>query len=303
MAPKSIPFNCYVIMPFAKDYAAIYADAIRPAVEEVSAARGEDWLCVRSDDARVSGSITKEIVTSLHMAELVIADLSGNNPNVFYELGVAHSAGRRTIMLAQNVAALPFDISSYRVIEYEASPQGLRRLHGVLVNAIQDAIDHDKQTNPVLDYAPVRHSDLILYLHDVQKLERRAAKEVWLIEPSLDTDLKLFDDIIRANLQRGLKYRYLVPDEASVRRQWQRFVAALACDEATEGLLEARFVEKHLIESEVVIYDAYSDREDVLLMSPRETPHVFWYRVGPRRGEDIRDRYEALWDRASKTTD
>jgi hypothetical protein len=250
----------------------------------------------------VSGSITKEIVTSLHTAELVIADLSGNNPNVFYELGVAHSAGRRTIMLTQNVAVLPFDISSYRVIEYEVSPPGLRRLRGVLVNAIQDALNEEQQTNPVLDYAPVRHSDLILYYQDVQRLERRATREVWLIEPSLDTDLKLFDDIISANLKRGLRYRYLVPEEASVRRQWQRFVAALACDDAAAGLLEARFIDRHLIESEVVIYDAYSDREDVLLMSPRETANVFWYRVGQRRGEDIRDRYEALWDRASQAS-
>jgi hypothetical protein len=302
MATKVNARRCYVIMPFAESYAATYADAIRPALREVEAARGECWTCDRSDDSRLTGSITREIVTSLHTADLVVADLTGNNPNVFYELGVAHSAGRRTIMLAQDVAALPFDISSYRVIQYEASAEGLRKLRGLLVNSIQDALEHGEQTNPVLDNAPVRHSDLILNLRDVEAMERRATKEVWLIEPSLDTDLKLFGEIIKGNLQRGLRYRYLVPDELSVRRQWQRFVAVLGYAEAEERL-QARFVDRYLIESEVVIYDAYSEREDVLLMSPRETQHVFWYRVGQRRGEDIRDRYEALWDRASKTTE
>ena len=88
---------CYVIMPFQERYVLTYKEAIRPAINKVACDRKEEWSCLRSDDIHVPGSITKEIVTSLHTADLVIADLTGYNPNVFYELGVVHSAGRPTI--------------------------------------------------------------------------------------------------------------------------------------------------------------------------------------------------------------
>jgi hypothetical protein len=165
-----------------------------------------------------------------------------------------------------------------------------------------DALTHGQHlTNPVLDYAPIRHAQIILSLDEVKQLESKVANEVWLIEPSLDTDLKMFGEIIRRNLiERGIKYRYLIPRTRGVIRQWERFVHELGYDPKNHHTLEVRTIEPHVIESEVVIYNPYSQQEDVLIMSPREQDFVFWYRVGKTRGECIRDRYEVLWESESK---
>jgi hypothetical protein len=299
------PRTCYVIMPFQERYTATYKEAIRPAVEMVARERGEPWKCLRSDDIHVPGSITKEIVTSLHTADFVIADLTGHNPNVFYELGVVHSAGRPTIMITQQIQELPFDINTYRVHPYEASRDGLRRLSEYLRATILDALSPGRtMTNPVLDFAPVRHAHIILLLDDVKQLEQRVASEVWVIEPSLDTDLKILDEVIKYNLlERGIKYRYLVPRTRGIIRQWERFVRELGYDGGNHRGLEVRTVEPYVIESEVVIYDPYARQEDVLIMSSREQEFVFWYRVGKTRGEGIRDRYDVLWETESKRID
>lgn len=292
--------TCYVIMPFQEKYILTYKEAIRPAIDKVACDRGEEWKCFRSDEIHVPGSITKEIVTSLHTADLVIADLTSHNPNVFYELGVVHSAGLPAIMITQQIDELPFDINTYRVHPYTASEEGRSKLCNYLYVSIQDALSPDKQfTNPVLDFAPVRHAHIILRLDQVKQLETRVKNEVWVIEPTLDTDLKIFADIIKRNmLERNIKYRYLVPRSASVNRQLERFVNELGIGRDSRNL-EVKIVEPHMIESEVVIYDPYTPQEDVLIMSPREQEFVFWYRVGKTRGETIRDRYEVLWENES----
>ncbi len=296
---------CYVIMSFQQKYILTYEKAIRPAVRDAARDRQEEWSCLRSDEIRVPGSITKEIVTSLHTADLVIADLTGHNPNVFYELGVVHSAGRPTIMITQQIQELPFDINTYRVHEYTPSDDGLSKLHDFLYSTILDVWDHRKSlTNPVLDFAPVRHAHIILGLEEVIQLETQVANEVWIIEPSFDTDLKILGEIIRHNLiERKIKYRYLVPRTRGILRQWERFVNEFKTDQEDNYSLEVRTVDEHVIESEVVIYDPFSPREDVLIMSPREQESVFWYRVGKTRGEVIRDRFAALWENESKPVD
>ncbi|MGH9424655.1 MAG: hypothetical protein ACRD3J_32070 [Thermoanaerobaculia bacterium] len=289
-------------MPFNERYTATYTAAIRPAIQKIAERRSEQWECLRSDDIRVPGSITKEIVTSLHTADLVIADLTGHNPNVFYELGVAHSAGRATVMITQTIEELPFDINTYRVHPYTVSPDGLRALSDHLSVTVLDLLGADKRlTNPVLDFAPVRHAHLILSLDDIRELESRVSHEVWLIEPSLDTDLSILAEIVKHNLrERGIKYRYLLPRSRGILRQWERLIGELGYNHESHEGLQARTVEPHIIESEVVIYDPYGKQEDVLIMSPREQEFVFWYRVGRTRGESMRDRYETLWETESE---
>ena len=183
----------------------------------------------------------------------------------------------------------------YRVIFYKASD--MDKLCEDLTRTILDALSHGKNvTNPVLDFAPIHLANVILGLEDVKQRESKVASEVWLIKPSLDTDLQLFNKIIRYNLlERKITYRYLIPREDEVITQWQRFVRDLRLDPKQQGTLEVRTLESYFIESEVVIYDPYSAQEEVLIMSPREREHVFWYSVGKTRGERIRKRYEALW--------
>lgn len=293
---------CYVIMPFNARCDPAYRDGIQPALKAVAAQLEEGWECRRADDVRMPGCITKEIVTSLHTADLVVADLTGHNPNVFYELAVAHSNGRPTVMIAQSAKDIPFDIKTYRVLMYTPSAEGLSKLRDDLTKCVLDLLLNRERRvmSPVLDFAPVPYAHLLLNLAEVRTMEGRVTHEVWLIEPSLDADLKILAETAKHNLrERNIRYRYLLPDSPNIAIQWSRFVDELGYGSEPPPALKARTVKAHLIESEVVIYDPYSEREDVLIMSPREQDSVFWYRVGRTRGESIRNRYELLWKEES----
>ena len=71
----------------------------------------------RSDKDPTPGQVTVQIIRSLTSAAVVIADLTGRNPNVYYELGVAHSFGIPVVILVDTAASLSFDTSTERVIE------------------------------------------------------------------------------------------------------------------------------------------------------------------------------------------
>ncbi|RRD07380.1 hypothetical protein EII34_02550 [Arachnia propionica] len=61
-------------------------------------------------------------------SRFVLADLTGKNPNVFYETGIAHSVGRRTILITQSMADVPFDLQGLRVLHYLDNEEGRHRL-------------------------------------------------------------------------------------------------------------------------------------------------------------------------------
>ena len=125
MADKS----CFVIMPFRTKTAAdrklqtMYELAIKPAAEL------EGFDCVRSDEIPEAGLVTEHIVKSTYGADVVIADLTNNNPNVMYELGLAHAFAKPVIMLVQEIDQTPFDLQTYRLVEYHTDLGG-ERPHG-----------------------------------------------------------------------------------------------------------------------------------------------------------------------------
>ncbi|MDX9954940.1 MAG: hypothetical protein RBT75_12625 [Anaerolineae bacterium] len=143
------PF-CFVIMPFNDELSQVYEDAIKPAVEQAG------LKCVRVDEIPGSGNIVRRIVESVHEARIIIADLTGKNANVFYELGMAHALGNNVIVLAQNIKEdVPFDVHTYKVIEYKRAWGEDRRLREKLVQAIQTLDEWGAHpSNPVQDFLP-----------------------------------------------------------------------------------------------------------------------------------------------------
>lgn len=89
----------------------IFSFVVEPIVKEFN------LIPTRSDRDPTPGQITAQIIRSLTAARLVIADLTGRNPNVYYELGVAHSFGIPVVILVDSVDSLSFDTSQERVIE------------------------------------------------------------------------------------------------------------------------------------------------------------------------------------------
>jgi hypothetical protein len=110
-----------VMMPFSGSFDGVYA-ALKEAV--VAA----DMRCSRADDIWVNSHIIDDVINLIWRARVVIADLSGKNPNVFYEAGVAHTLGREVIQITQTMKDVPFDLRGIRTLPYLNNGEGLSDL-------------------------------------------------------------------------------------------------------------------------------------------------------------------------------
>ena len=72
--------------------------------------------------------IIQDIWSAINRAEIIVAELSGRNPNVFYEVGICHTLGKEVILLAQDIEDIPFDLRYLRVILYEPTYRGCKQL-------------------------------------------------------------------------------------------------------------------------------------------------------------------------------
>lgn len=105
-----MPIKAFVLMPFVPDFDDVFEHIIRTPLEAVG------FSVSRADEVRGSRSIMHDVVQGIVDAELIIADLTGANPNVYYELGIAHALRKKVVLLAQDLEEVPFDLRAYRVI-------------------------------------------------------------------------------------------------------------------------------------------------------------------------------------------
>jgi hypothetical protein len=103
----------FVVMQFGEPYDVLYHDVIEPVAEAM------DFAPYRADDVYRPGLVLQDIIQGLVESEVIVAEISPRNPNVFYELGYAHALGKPTILLAERGRELPFDIRGYRCIFYD----------------------------------------------------------------------------------------------------------------------------------------------------------------------------------------
>ena len=127
--------TCFVIMPFAPPF-----DAVYHRIKETLASPPLNIDCSRADDIR-RPNIIDTILRAIAQSEYVIADLTGLNPNVFYELGIAHCTKNadKVVLLTQDIDQLPFDLRQMRCIPYRRSAAGMRSLKGELMRTFQEA--------------------------------------------------------------------------------------------------------------------------------------------------------------------
>lgn len=111
--------NVFVIMPFNQQNNEVYQDFIKGVCEK----RGLG--CCRSDDTLSSTNIINDIWELINNSELIIADCTGKNPNVFYELGIAHTLGKKVLMVTTDIEDIPFDIRHLRLLKYKFTPRGM----------------------------------------------------------------------------------------------------------------------------------------------------------------------------------
>jgi hypothetical protein len=145
MADKPIAF---VIMPFDAELNEVYSAFIVPALEEAG------YSVRRADNLDGQKNILRDIVEWISKSDLILADLTGLNPNVFYELGMAHALLRPVILMTQNIDELPFDLRSYRVITYNTHFARIASAREALRQTAFGAIRGELEWgNPVSDFA------------------------------------------------------------------------------------------------------------------------------------------------------
>lgn len=132
------PTDCFVLLPLHEPFTTIYTDLVVPAVEML------DMTCQHAGEIFGPGFIVSDIHSLIEEAKVVVAELTGRNPNVFYELGIAHALHKPVVQLTQQIEDVPFDIRHLRTVEYEWRnewpPQELDRLRAKLSGHFRAAL-------------------------------------------------------------------------------------------------------------------------------------------------------------------
>jgi hypothetical protein len=115
------PSLVFVLMPFGEPW----SDRVWEAIQRIIAGYG---VKAERADNRHGPVVTEDIWRGIVEARIVLADITGWNPNVFYELGIAHTVGKDVILVTQPSARLPFDTQGYRHIIYSDNPAGMKLL-------------------------------------------------------------------------------------------------------------------------------------------------------------------------------
>ncbi len=109
----------FVLMPFKPELTQIYQTFIKPTIE------AKNFVCRRADDIYSNNAIMADVWKSICEARFIIADISTLNPNVMYELWIAHAIGKETVLIHQTDGSThPFDVSHFRIIEYDDTAVG-----------------------------------------------------------------------------------------------------------------------------------------------------------------------------------
>ncbi len=160
--------KCFIIMPFTKaalgeqildkaELSYIYTNIIKRAVSEYRV-EGQSFFSQISRYESNVGSIVDGIASQLNESDLVIADLTGMNPNVMYELGVRHTLRRGTIIISQDIKSLPSDLRDYMCVEYSFSKNTIEQetnyhhFSEQLHISIREIFSTHKPDSPVLNY-------------------------------------------------------------------------------------------------------------------------------------------------------
>jgi DNA-binding CsgD family transcriptional regulator len=105
--------SCFVVMPFGGWHDNYYLNIYKPAIEEAG------LTPMRADDIYRPSTIIKDIWELTNKATIILADLTGKNPNVFYELGLAHALAKPAILITESMEYVPFDLRALRILEFD----------------------------------------------------------------------------------------------------------------------------------------------------------------------------------------
>ncbi len=154
--------ECFVICPIGKD-----KDPERKRSDDllehilIPVLKDHNYETVRSDLISTPGMITRQIFEKLTNADLVIADMTDYNPNVFYELAIRHTRSKPTIHMIETDKKIPFDVAMVRTIHYSTSD----------ITTYKAALEKLDKTLTALEEHPDEYDNPFLEFLNVQKMK------------------------------------------------------------------------------------------------------------------------------------
>lgn len=137
--------TAFVMMPYSARFQKVYEEAIRPAIENAG------LTSIVAKDEVQPGPIPEQIQQSIENSRVCVADLTGTNPNVVYEVALAHSQGKPVVLITQGVPSeIPFDIRHHRVIQYQETTDGLEQLTRSLTEALAATLEFGESPTELL---------------------------------------------------------------------------------------------------------------------------------------------------------
>jgi hypothetical protein len=179
---------CFVLMPFSSEFKNQWDVALKPAIiaAGLSPYRGDE-------ESLGTNIIMRDVTKSIFESHVIVADLTGRNPNVMYELGLAHAAKKQVIMLIQKTIDVPFDVQHIRYLKYD--PLDLLKLHTDLIDRLQSTL----QALPVDLFPELR----LLRKEDVEELAylRQKSVSVEVVVHPHTADIFLNDKLVGTSPQ------------------------------------------------------------------------------------------------------
>lgn len=242
--PKDI---CFTIMPFGGWFDNYYEEIYRPAIANTG------LVAKRADDLYRPSNIVNDIWDYTKKAKIILADLTGKNPNVFYELGLAHAITKPAILITQSMDDIPFDLRSLRIIQYD---KNLHNWGEVLQEKIELAIKETLESPD--DSIPPTFMDV----RGVKKAQVSPEEKEML---QIKTELELLKREVRTAIPRNPR---IPSTEAShrVRRMVEKnYTSDQILNEMTRYGVPRSWLEKRikeLTETQTEMPNSFSDREE-----------------------------------------
>lgn len=129
---------CFVMMPFRPEFDLVYSEIIRPAASALG------LTVIRADEMFSPGAITEQIRVAIQQSRICIADVSSPNPNVLYEIGIAHTLAKPTLLIARDITDVPFDLRALRIIIYDPDMRDAAGVRTTLANSLRAVLSEGR---------------------------------------------------------------------------------------------------------------------------------------------------------------
>lgn len=261
--------SLFVLMPFDPSFDEVYV-----SIKEAAEAFG--LTCARGDENSRSGEVLQMILDAIKASDLIIADLTGGNPNVFYETAFAHAhkATQKVILLAQKDSDVPFDLRALRYLRYDNNPRGRVEVREKLSPYISDALENSPgEYVETIHNSTERTRRLVADCRALLASGPAVLNSLVIRTYSGFTSLAICDEEI--HLQDDRAYKMLLLEESNVTRKLIQNGAMFKAVLSTPN-------EKHLLETDPFGYKRLrwkrlnallegitGDKEDECLLSDR----------------------------------